>query len=350
MNKNIVVVHGSYFINNFGDTLLIKLLCDRVAQYVGKDNVRLATKGMLAEQVSIGYPIIDETEINDVSDVFYSGGGYFGEPDVNWLRKWRWSIRNYRRHFAWSKSFSQAKLHIIGVGVGPIENVFYRYLVGNFFCRCETILVRDNKSLDFCIKYFPDLNKPDVCVDLALGTPNLNLVKNKVTIHLDSSDNEVIFQVLTYLKNKLSLHGVSKVTIVFDNNISFNEKNIKKYTSELENAGYTTSEFEFIEYEDYDSFISILSSSNLVITSKLHAGIVTISQRGKVIAIPNHSKTLRLYSQLSLSDYCIERDDFDAEKFDAAYKKLNDFLPNYSLRDTGIALIDDKIKHVFSKL
>jgi exopolysaccharide biosynthesis predicted pyruvyltransferase EpsI len=346
---NKVVVHGSYFVNNFGDTLLIKLLCDKVAMYVGEDNIRLAIHGDKSEQISIGYPVIRKEEMDDVSDVFFSGGGYFGEPNVSWLRKWRWAFRNYKRHFSWNKPFYNSRFHIIGVGVGPIENIFYRALVRKFFNRCDNILVRDNESKNYCSEYFPELENVDLCVDLALGTPNLDLEKNKIAIHLDTSDSSVIYDVLLYMKERLSEHSEKKITLIFDNNVSFSEKTITKYKKELDKAGYCDSEFEFEEYKDYSTLIETLSSSELVITSKLHVGILTISQFGKVIAIPNHSKTKRLYSQLSISEFCIERSAFNIHDFDNAYKNLNCFKPDYSVRDEGIKSINNRIESIFKE-
>ena len=344
--KNKVVVHGSYYVNNFGDTLLIKLLCDKVANYIGQENVRLATPGLESEQKSIGYPVIKKEEISDVSDVFFSGGGYFGEPNVSFLRKWRWTFRNYQRHFSWIKPFLGSKFHIIGVGVGPIQNPLYRRLVRNFLRRCDNILVRDVESKNYCNSYFPEIENVDLCVDLALGTPDLGLEKSKISIHLDSSDSLVITEILSYLKNNLSNNAQRKITLIFDNNISFNDRNVNKYKRALEEAGYDESEYEFEQYNGCSELIKTLSASELVITSKLHVGILTISQYGKVIAIPHHSKTRRLYSQLSLSEFCIDRHEFSVDKFDNAYKKLNSFKPDYSIRDSGINAIDERIKSI----
>lgn len=347
MSKNgLVVVHGSYFMNNFGDTLLIKLLCEKIAQYVGKENVRLACSGNKEEQASIGYSVIKDSEIGDVTNVFYSGGGYFGEPNVGFIRRWRWSIRNYNRHFDWSKPFNNAKFHIIGVGIGPIKNRFYRSSVRKFLRKCDDILVRDIESKNYCSKYFPEITNIDLCVDLALGTKNLNLNKNKISIHLDTSDSEIISDVLAFLKSR---KDSEKLSFIFDNNVSYNERTIGKYKTVLANLGYKDADYEFVQYKDFDTLIAHLSSSKLVVTSKLHVGIITISQLGKVIAIPNHSKTKRLYSQLSISDYCIEKNDFNIDKFEEAYNKLSQFKPNYSLRDEGISLIDNRIKSIFTE-
>lgn len=343
--NNLVVVHGSYFVNNFGDTLLIKLLCEKIAKHVGAENVRLARVGHINEQESIGFPIVKDNEISQVKHVFYSGGGYFGEPNVGFFKRWRWAIRNYNRHFSWNKPFDKAKYHIIGVGVGPIKNLFYRSAVRNFLNNCDDVLVRDSESNEYCHEYFPEVKNIGLCVDLALGTPRLNCKKSKISIHLDTSDSSIIKSVLSYLKDKID---ESKISFIFDNNVSFNENTLSKYNTILSELKYKSDDYEFIEYKDVSTLIETLSSSKIVITSKLHVGIITISQYGKVIAIPNHSKTQRLYSQLSISDFCIERSEYNVNKFDHVYRKLDNFQPDYKIRDKGISVIDEKIKDILT--
>ncbi|KPV96915.1 polysaccharide pyruvyl transferase family protein [Pseudoalteromonas sp. P1-8] len=345
MEPKKIVVHGSYFVNNFGDTLLIKLLCDRIAFFCGKENVRLATDGLTEEQNSIGYAVVNANEKNDVKHVIFSGGGYFGEPNVGIVQKARWVYRNYNRHFAWNSDFPKAQYHILGVGVGPLENPIYRKLVGNFLSKCSNILVRDKESYNFCKDYF-SLDDVGVCVDLALSTPLVEEERKGLAIHLDTASEAVIAKVLSFIKVEHRDFLDAPLNVIFDNHVSYNDEIIAKYKSALEKAGFTDSDYKLVPYVNVTEMISLLASFELVITSKLHVGIVTISQNGKVIAIPKHSKTKRLYSQLSLSQFCIEHDEFDEDRLSNAFLNLPNFAPDKEVIDNGINMLNGMIKEI----
>jgi polysaccharide pyruvyl transferase WcaK-like protein len=51
--------------------------------------------------------------------------------------------------------------------------------------------------------------------------------------------------------------------------------------------------------------IAILNDLDLVVTTKLHVGIVRCALGKSVIAAPKHSKTPRFYEQMGLADWCV---------------------------------------------
>ncbi|WP_155833532.1 polysaccharide pyruvyl transferase family protein [Halomonas sp. BC04] len=135
-----VAIHGSYFANNYGDTLLVKLMCDQVSQYVGKENVYLAVEGDEDEQKYIGYPVLDKNDREGIEFLIFAGGGYFGEPQSSSVKKAKWALRNYKRHISWVNEFKRAKIGVYGVGFGPLSSNLFRYfLQKRVFGRAETV-------------------------------------------------------------------------------------------------------------------------------------------------------------------------------------------------------------------
>ena len=116
-----VAVHGSYHADNFGDTLLVRLIGDMIAGHVGRENVALAMPGQPAEQRAIGYPVLAPEERGQVELLVYGGGGYFSQHAGNPLRTILSTRRRNGRHLDWLPQFAHSRKAMIGVGVGPIS-------------------------------------------------------------------------------------------------------------------------------------------------------------------------------------------------------------------------------------
>lgn len=340
-----VAVHGSYFADNFGDTLLIKLLCDRFAAKVGKHNVFLAAEGHAKEQEAIGYPVLPKQRRHEADMLIYSGGGYFGEPAGTLLHRYRWSRNAFTRHLSWLDDYENARIAILGVGVGPLTLPHIRWPIRKVFQRAEVALVRDQESFDFVQRYSFHNERVGQCVDLALSLEKRpEEGRSGLALHLLSLDEADLRKVIGGLKAS-GQYDDEPVTVMFDCPINMSSGSHELITGIAREFFRNVGPVQF--YDHMDAQLDRLAKYKLVVTSKLHVGIVTVAQGGKAIAVPHHIKTPRLYRQLGLSDFCIVPSDLTEEGMLRAVAKLPEFKVAPGVIEPGVATIYDAVDQMF---
>src|SRR5690606_29070815 len=104
---------------------------------------------------------------------------------------------------------------------------------------------------------------------------------------------------------------------------------------------------ELIPYSDMHNLIELLSKMELVVTNKLHVGIVSIAKNAKVISIPTHQKTIRLYKQLDLENFCLDRNYFSDETVLQLSDVNCNFEPDWNEIQKGIDKINSYLDSTF---
>jgi hypothetical protein len=339
-----IAVHGSYFVNNFGDTLLVKLLCDKVAEQVGRENVFLAVPGHAAEQASIGYPVVDPERRKDIDLLLYSGGGYFGESADSLYERYVAARRRHNRHLAWLDDFSNAAKAVIAVGVGPLT--FNKQAVRDLFDASSAVLVRDAESLAYCRAYgFPTHNLRQCC-DMALS---MDIVgdenRSGVALHVPNMPREHLETIMGVLASSPAGKYAERIHVIYDAPPAGGSL---AFEADLQSVAQSVFGHSLLvkPYTNTSELLAALGSYELVVTNKLHVGIVTIAQGGRVISTPHHIKTPRLYRQLGLSDYCVPLSGLTTASLSEAFEKLPQFSPNRELIGRGVDLIDSVVRQV----
>lgn len=297
-----VAVHGSYFARNFGDTLLVKIMCDWLAETVGRSNVFLAVAGHEAEQIEIGYPVIDPGLRSSVTHLVYTGGGYFGEPRLPMRARYRWYRRNYDRHISWMRDFARARKAIFGIGVGPLSDPLFRAIVRRLFSKMSVIYARDAESLAFIRDYRFNAPNAHLGIDLAMSiTPAPAPEQERFCIHATSMPDAVLKQVVELLQAKLAECRDPSVDLVFDSAQSASAARQYEQT-----AARLSLPITIRPYAGVDQLLQTIADCRTVFSSKLHVGIVATALGRRVISLPVHQKTARFYRDLSLGDFCLE--------------------------------------------
>lgn len=337
-NSKKVAIHGSYYGKNFGDTLLIRLMCDHVSRIVGKENVYLAVEGLESEQNEIGYPLVTSEIQPYVNYVILGGGGYYGEPNTSFIKKIKWVFRNFKRHILWIPKYKRAHIGAFGVGFGPLSILIHRKVVSRLFNKYLSYAIfRDQESLDFALKYGIKTNeiKVDKCVDLALSLP-VHKDKEKIVIfHLHNLKEALVREIITLVNSD---HHYSNViyqyVILYDNPSQENLKSKKFYADLFTRLNINN--YSIYTYKDHYTTLDIIKSSEVVITNKLHVGIVGIATGSKVISLPTHQKTARLYRQLDLATYCMPSHLFSSSEFSNKLRLLEKWSLDRSIIENGI--------------
>jgi len=308
-----IAVHGSYFGRNFGDTLLIKIVCDWIKE-LGNHEIILPLVSSKKEANEIGARKADYYDWSDIDVVVFAGGGYFGEPNSSYLRRQLWYYRNWKRHLQWYSKINPQKTIILGVGFGPIKNLFFRKMVFSLFNKSDMIYLRDQESIDYAKKYGYKKQNLFLGVDLAffLGINcqkhlNNKPEKTKIGLHLPFSNNElskdysIILDFLYDYKDLEVICDSPRKNLKFTSDIYFNiEKGERK--------------IKIVPYKGCADLINQINNYKAIITSKLHVGIVATNMGIPVYSVPKHSKTIRYYKQINYESNCNPLYRFDIDK------------------------------------
>jgi exopolysaccharide biosynthesis predicted pyruvyltransferase EpsI len=303
-NRRRIAFHGSYFVRNFGDTLLVRTMCNWLSEAVGRDNVYLAVPGHAEEQREIGYPVASPRIRHTVTHLIFAGGGYLGEPNIPLHEKYSWYLQNYRRHLSWVSDYSAARKAIFGVGIGPISDPFFRYSVRRLLNGMQSVFVRDDTSLEYARKYRLNAGRARLGIDLAMSIePAKHLPRHAFGIHVTSMPEPVLAQVVEVLLSQPPNHSRSSPSIMLIADSAVSPRSLRRYEELAKRVGCPLNS---PKYNGVDDLMERIADCETIITSKLHVGIVASALGRKVISLPVHPKTSRFYKDLSLQEFCLE--------------------------------------------
>jgi polysaccharide pyruvyl transferase WcaK-like protein len=137
------------------------------------------------------------------------------------------------------------------------------------------------------------------------------------------------------------LDGKYEFILFYDVSTNYKEQE-KKYHELLSKIQHRSIKFEL--FENFNSCRDFIDGSELIVTSKLHVGIVGIATGCKVISIPTHSKTIRLYKQLGLENFCIPVRNYSIERLTIAFNSLDTFEPDFDAINLGIGKMEVVLK------
>ena len=320
-----IAVYGAWHVKNFGDVLLFDLYCQIIREvYPECTIVALENSDALDDanvmsnenvtQFTDGMQVLKECNL-----MVYLGGGYFQEPNVSYLKRFKWGLNIPRKHIvpALYAKYYDVPIRVIGVGVGPITNPVSNLLVRLLYRATDKAAVRDLESR----KFFSNKSRESVRVipDLGLYTKEMMGIKsgkksNKIGVHLYEapSKDRRLHEVVRLMK-KIKEEESHKIYFVKDKGGQDRRqlRALKEVNNLIEGQ---------IEYSSPNQFVSDLNCLDTIITNKLHVGIVGVSLGKTVISLPYHSKTRRFYSQIGRPDLCLDLNNYTSEDI---YKLMN---------------------------
>lgn len=321
----VIYIHGSFMNDNFGDYLIFNKLEEEIKNIAPQSSTIYAN-------LDRSYNKYNKVEVENIYKairkadmIVLAGGGYLGEPDY---RKWYWSINFLKEHampFIYIM-LSGKRYAILGTGVGPVSCMLPRKIIKKIIDRASLVSVRDIESKQYIEKWgikrvinvIPDWvmaydKKKLVCTE----NSTIYLLNKKrdegytiVLIHITTIRNaksrNIIFQCLNkFIENRKNIFFV----------VSPDQGNKKQYQRACNNAKLLPKEItEIISYNNPWDLSSIINTVDVVITDKLHVGVVATRLYKKVISVPAHSKTKRFHKQVNNSN-CILLDELNDCKF-----------------------------------
>jgi len=335
-----IALHGSYYGDNFGDTLFVI----HFLKWIYKEN----------EDIEVYLPfasdrvrkLVNASGIKGINSlmtakcVVFFGGGYLGEPTI---KNSIWSYRLIIRHLSIALfCYLLKKPYIfIGVGAGPLSHPIARKLTVFLCNRSKKTIVRDKESKQYLLSYGVKEEKIILTADSILTFDESN-VETKESLKmkklLKKDDN-----------NKVTLIGVHlPATKEFENKLEVLLTDLKRYCDSLKKyklvifndfykEGYEyiakdkiemlfeKNEYTEVPYESPDQLIALINELDIVLTTKLHCGIVANCLNKYTLSISVHNKTKRLYEQIELSERNISLSNYESNDLD---NMLKEYLAN----------------------
>jgi polysaccharide pyruvyl transferase WcaK-like protein len=335
-----VALHGSYQTDNYGDVLLMTIYARWIrAAWPG---VRVVMPSPNVSAIAIAPAGPDATGFRALSGaaaLVYGGGGYFGEPA---LRAGRIRPRNLRRHIApgaWAALTGRPYM-INGVGVHRFVRPVSRFAFGALFRHARAITVRDQESAEHAHELGVPMERLRVTADAALTLTPADIPAEAVTgarelltglpgrrriaVHLARPSRRfpAVASVVEGLARFAAGAPDATFLLVADGSVGQRDTTQTRASAELqERLGPRA---VTVPYTDIWSLTAQLGAADLVVTTKLHVGIVAAALGTSVLSFPFHAKVPRLYRQLEAPDRCVPLDFVTPERVEERLASIAD--------------------------
>ncbi|WP_341931383.1 polysaccharide pyruvyl transferase family protein [Streptococcus pluranimalium] len=313
-------VHGSFMNDNFGDFLLYDIVVDYLLKKHPNMEVFSKNVSKTYDQLQVVNRKTDKEILEIANLAILAGGGYFGQPGRPVLDHY-WNYNFLKNHAFFLKKLADKKIPyiIIGVGVGPISWPIGKKLTKYIFENAQHIVVRDKESRDYCKDVLKISKAIDILPDLVMGcdieryildvpqTSEVNQDEKKIALHLTTKNRgngEGIDCVLKDLIRYKNANKKDHFYLVCDQNSEKQRERANEIKNLLGNENVS-----IMEYIDPYHLCTLLSEMNIIITDKLHVGIVGTRLGKHVISVSSHVKIGRFYNQMGRENFSIRLKD-----------------------------------------
>lgn len=330
-----VMLHGAINMSNYGDYIFAELFFDYLKreghEVVFYAHPRYGISDYFAKYLGIN---IDKTNywraVQECDAFVFISGGYFTEPRKPGLIS---EIKHCERYMRPALHFMKQKkpILVLGVGAGPFKNKPYSRKARKVLNYASVVTVRDDESKKYCEEYSitRDIR---VTSDTALVIREYlkqnkeNLPKFEIEeghkmllLHIDG-----IYEVKERIKNSIVPAIRKFMNINKDYSLYIAADGIKKEQlyKEYEDMLHDLQPHILI-YDDPWVLTKQIERADLIITTKLHMGIVGASLGCSVISFPFvPQKTKRFYKQIKEEGRCLSLTDVNEA---AVYEMLDKY-------------------------
>lgn len=269
--------------------------------------------------------------IHSADYLIYLPGGYFGEGHN---ARFRDNLVQFLRFMPFGLMGILFRKHIIviGIGAGPVNSWFMRFAVRLIGRHATAITVRDKSSYQSMHKL--GINNMYDYFDMILGYPLASQGRfseqlNQIKIFAD--DNKILlvhynhsYEAMTKFAkvvNEFIAQSLYKYTVVVSADSILDSEN--NMYNEFKNLCHADS-IHYI-YDDPFEFTELLREVDVVLTCKLHVGVVAGMFGKSVICAAEHpEKTIRFYSYIGESGRCVSLYESNPQQITTILKKYED--------------------------
>lgn len=310
-----VLIHGAINMSNYGDFLFAELFSNAL-----KEN------GMEVEFYSHPkYGISDyfakylcytpdrkhyKLKARSCDALVYISGGYFLSHKNPLIE-----LRHTIRYLTPAKYFLKngKAIYVLGVGVGPFYKGPFRQIAKKVLVTASAVTVRNDESKEYCLKLGINRDIP-ITADTALllkeymdkrktDIPSFEIESGKkmLLFHIDNNPDvkeKLKSDAVPALKKFLDRHEDYVLYLATDG--QYREQLYAEYVE-----CFTSYSPCVLKYDDPWLLTRQIERADLILTTKLHMGIVGSTFGCSVVSFPWHKKTLRFYKQIGETARCI---------------------------------------------
>lgn len=349
MSKKRILLHGAtdYGSSNYGDYLYGEILYDYLKNRgfeVDFYNPSPFFKHHLPE-----YDSVYHFSKNNSDAIIYVPGGYFGEGHEARFRDNLVQFKRFMPLGIWA-SFKNLPIAVIGIGAGPNKNFLMNAGIRRIMKKSKLVTARDHESFQALLTLSPfSKDKLVETFDLIIAsqlreekTEKINQLlkqtegKKILLIHYNHS-KEALEKFAIAAKTFINTHSDYHLLVSSDSVLSTEENLYKEFVSIVGEENCT----HFL-YHSPSEFTALLREVDVVLTCKLHVGVVASTMSKSVIAIACHpEKTVRYYQAIGVPERVASLFDITAEEIE---KKLGYFC------EQPISLPDDLVQKAKSNM
>lgn len=244
--------------------------------------------------------------MEEADAAIYFAGGYFGEKKHERIDL---SIRHYVRFMPFGKKVLRLNIPLSIIGIGAGEYLWFpsKQAVREICDYATVITTRDEESTHY-LKSIGVKKKLLTCSDIAQTLPNFSFLPNERIILQD--EFEYIFLHTNYMRDVATLfcEGIKGFLVSHPNiKVIVGSDGITNIDEPFNIAVRSLGQERVIKYTytNPENLCELLRQCKLVLTYKLHVGILSATFGSSVIAIAKHEKITRYYNQIGEIGRCV---------------------------------------------
>lgn len=340
--KKRIALCGATSGSNFGDMLFALMFVEYLEKSFSDIEAFFVSASKFASE-QVGLPTRGLLDTLKADALVYISGGYFGEtPKESTIRAVR---RFFRYYFLGLVMRALGKpVAIIGVGSGVLNRWFLRLPVVAICNGASAIAVREIQSKEFLKNY-------GVISDIAVTSDSAQCISSAFFSGIYKAD-----------QNSIESSG-RKIVLVHYTRMSFSYNYPDLILAALQKTLFLDDSYTFVLCHDGDwidselndlaaqfpegrtrthkykgpvDLLQMINRSNIVITPKLHVGIIGCTFGKVLLSFPYHPKVQRYYQQIGFADHCAPLAGIsDSDIVDVIRNKANEpiKLPDHILSD-----------------
>ena len=326
-----IILNGATSGTNFGDYLFAEMFQERIGKLVGSENVFWYTSRFaMSDFYRKNLKNYNTYRLGDMDALVYISGGYFCGQD-NGVKDY---IKRYLRYFKVGMQCLRRRIPhaIIGMEVGVSHSKILQHIQKKLLKRSDLLIVRNAESLEVLKKI--GINHA-VCTADSVFAMERSLFENKelpkeiatcekkiLLFHIyphPARNASVKEKIVPIVNEFIKSHPEYTVLITSDQCSPTLESELREISDMIEGDKLT------YLYDDPIALCKVIDRADLVVTPKLHVGIVGARLGKSVVSFCDHAeKVLRLYAQLGEDGRTCALRELDTERGVAMLEKYHE--------------------------
>ena len=332
-----ILLNGATGGTNFGDYLFAKIFHEAVSRTVGEKNViwhnsRYCLSDFYQRHLNYSPR---KYSLKDIDMLVCISGGYFCGGDKT---LWQYVARYLRYfHLCIRCILRKIPIAIIGVDVARSKAKLMDWIQKFILCRADVVIVRNKESYEqlkrygvkepICTADTAHVIKPADFKDCAVQEDVEQLQGKKLFFHVQASSRNAAKQLIPTVDRFVKRHPEYSIVIGLDQYCSNDD-----FLNELAEA-FSSDKVVINHYDNPMELCKVLSMMDLIVTPKLHVGIVGASLSKSVVSFSMHTeKIARFYHQLEEDGRTMSMQNFSDDVASNMLEKYHD-VPIYVNED-----------------